>query len=88
MSLLAFSSSLFSESRASSKAKVFSLTTEEMVFASKLSDANRRRFCYQFSMKERQLAMQAAAPSLSADASVEDIFSSFCDPLEPKADTR
>lgn len=32
---------------------IFSLTAEEMVFASKLSDENRRQFCYKLSPKER-----------------------------------
>ncbi|MBX9924421.1 MAG: hypothetical protein K2Y01_09955 [Rhabdochlamydiaceae bacterium] len=86
--LLAFASPLFSESRASSKAKVFSLTSEEMVFASKLSDVNRRRFCYQFSIKERTLAMQTIDSDLTADARVEEVFSSLSSSLEPKAYTR
>jgi len=34
------------------------LTVEEMVFASKLSDVNRRRFCYEFSQEERAVCMQ------------------------------
>gem|GEM_PF-5379241 len=32
---------------------LFSLTANEMVFASKLSDENRHTFCYKFSAKER-----------------------------------
>jgi hypothetical protein len=48
---------------------VFSLTAEEMVFASKLSDENRRRFCYQFSSKERLfcLSEKHAKSELSHD---------------------
>ncbi len=80
--------SVFAELQTSSKAKAFSLTSEEMVFAAKLSDVNRRRFCYQFSMKERNLAMQTTEPSLSADARVEEVFSSMQAPLQPKANTR
>ncbi|MBS0627167.1 MAG: hypothetical protein JSS09_03025 [Verrucomicrobia bacterium] len=44
---------LFSLSVFANQAAVFSLTAEEMVFASKLSDENRRQFCYKFSPKER-----------------------------------
>lgn len=88
MSFFIFPTLVFSEVQASSRAKVFSLTSEEMLFASKLSDANRRRFCYQFSMKERNLAMQTVDSNLSADARVEDVFSSLYAPLEPKACTR
>lgn len=86
--LFSFSNPLFSEPTSSSKAKAFSLTSEEMVFASKLSDLNRRRFCYQFSMKERNLAMQATDGALSADARVEQVFASLYAQLEPKAHAR
>ncbi len=48
------------------------MTTEEMVFASKLSDANRRRFCYQFSTKERLAVIESAkSAQLTADEAVE-----------------
>lgn len=52
---------------------VFSLTAEEMVFASKLSDENRRLFCYQFSSKERLfcLAEKQAKVELSHDEVVQ-----------------
>ncbi len=69
-------------------AKMFSLSSDEMVFASKLSDANRRRFCYTFSVKERTLAMQSSDASLSPDQRVDELFSSLYAQLEPKAQTR
>ena len=53
-----------------SKSQVFSLTPEEMVFASKLSDENRRTFCYTFSWQERATALQGAkefSPNESVD---------------------
>ncbi len=68
-------------------AKLFSLSSKEMVFASKLSDVNRRRFCYSFSIKERSLAMQAD-DALSPDQKVEEVYSSFYAKLEPKTHTR
>lgn len=52
--------------------KMFVLTSEEMVFASKLSDENRHRFCYTFSPEERTLAL-TEAKSLSPNESVEKI---------------
>jgi hypothetical protein len=61
----------------SPNAKMFSLSPEEMVFASKLSDLNRRRFCYAFSFKERALAM-AEEEGSSPDERVEKIFASQC----------
>ena len=61
------------EDRASSSnAKAFVLTSQEMVFASKLSDENRRKFCYVFSSEERALAL-VEAKSLSPDESVEKV---------------
>jgi hypothetical protein len=36
---------------------LFSVTPEQMVFASKLTDSNRKMFCHQFSMRERQKAV-------------------------------
>ena len=58
---------------------VFSLTAEEMVFASKLSDENRRRFCYQFSSKDRLqcLAEKQGKIDLSHDEIVELLEKSF-----------
>ncbi len=38
----------------------FSLTVEEMVFASKLSDENRRQFCYKLSPAERLVCLGEA----------------------------
>jgi hypothetical protein len=58
LTILFFASSLsFALSEPSSQAQSFSLTTEEMVFASKLSDEKRHLFCYRFSPRERALAM-------------------------------
>jgi hypothetical protein len=87
-SILCFAFPLFADMAVPSKASVFSLTPEEMVFASKLSDSNRRRFCYQFSIKERHLAMAINDSNLSEDTRVEEVFSSFRLPLETKTDTR
>ena len=69
-------------------ANMFTLSSEEMVFASKLSDSNRRLFCYKFSLKERHLAMQNSEGDLSPDQRVDQIFSSFYAQLEPKVQTR
>ncbi len=63
------------EPTAVSKARMFSLSPEEMVFASKLSDENRHRFCYLFSPKERSLSMHASDSSLLPDQNVELVFS-------------
>ena len=65
------------ETVSSSKAQMFSLSPEEMLFASKLSDLNRRHFCYKFSFKERALAMMGEEAQLSPDERVEKVFSSF-----------
>lgn len=54
---------------------VFSLTAEEMVFASKLSDENRRLFCYQFSCKERMLCL--AEKQAKADLSHDEVVQLF-----------
>lgn len=51
--------------------EAFLLTPEEMVFASKLSDQNRQKFCYQFSGQERSFAMKE---TLSPNESVEKIL--------------
>lgn len=55
---------------------VFSLTAEEMVFASKLSDENRRQFCYKLSPKERLHCLEEAQKkdlTFSYDQIVEQI---------------
>ena len=53
-------------------AKMFSMTPEEMIFASKLTDENRRLFCYQFSEKERLMSMESfKEASLTADQAVQ-----------------
>jgi len=67
-----------------SKAKMFCLSSEEMVFASKLSDENRHRFCYAFSVKERNLSMKGGDLALPPDQKVEQIFSSLYAQLESK----
>jgi hypothetical protein len=71
-----------------SKAKMFSLSSEEMVFASKLSDENRHRFCYTFSVKERSLAMKGNDLAVLPDQKVEQVFTSLYAQLEPKIQTR
>ncbi|MES2200505.1 MAG: hypothetical protein V4489_10130 [Chlamydiota bacterium] len=53
---------------------LFSLTAEEMVFASKLSDENRHLFCYKLSLKERLTCLEEAQKediSCSLDQIVE-----------------
>ena len=52
--------------------KMFILTSEEMVFASKLSDENRHKFCYAFSPEERKLALTEAKRA-SPNESVEKV---------------
>ena len=66
--LLTASSNLQTET----KSQAFSLTPEEMVFASKLSDENRHKFCYTFSTQERGLALQEAKDT-SPNESVEKV---------------
>ncbi len=51
----------------------FSFSPEELVFASKLSDVNRHKFCYIFTQEERSLAF-SNAKKVSPDESVETIF--------------
>ena len=53
-------------------AQMFSLTSEEMVFASKLSDENRRIFCYSLSMQERKKVLLTLG-ELSPDERVEQV---------------
>ena len=72
--ILLLSSSLIAEEGASfSKSQVFSLTPEEMVFASKLSDENRHKFCYTFSVQERVVALQGSK-EISPNESVEKVI--------------
>ncbi len=71
-----------------SKAKMFSLSSEEMVFASKLSDENRRRFCYTFTVKERSLSMRGDDLTLLPDQKVEQVFSTLYAQLESKVQAR
>lgn len=56
-------------------ASVFSLTADEMVFASKLTDENRRQFCYKFSAKERLLCLNQVKKddSFSPDQIVQQV---------------
>ena len=42
------------------QSELFSLTPGEMVFASKLSDENRRNFCYKLTSKERLVCLEEA----------------------------
>ena len=86
--ILCFMKGVSAETDSIPTAKMFSLSSEEMVFASKLSDANRRRFCYTFSMKERSLVMQDSSPSLSPDQKVDQVFSSLYAQLESKTQAR
>ncbi len=43
-----------------SRSQGFSLEVEEIVFASKLSDENRRAFCYILSGEQRQKVLESA----------------------------
>lgn len=70
------------------QSKMFSLSSEEMVFASKLSDENRRKFCYSFSVRERSLALQETDPNLSPDQKVEKVQAALTTSLGPEAQTR
>jgi hypothetical protein len=67
------------EDNAPSKSQVFSLTPEEMVFASKLSDENRHKFCYAFSLQERVLALQESK-EISPNESVEKVIATAPQP--------
>ena len=67
----------------SSRESVFSITPEQMVFASKLSDPYRKLYCYHFSMLERQEALEKWRSELdsismvaqsSPDESVQAVF--------------
>ncbi|NDD58833.1 MAG: hypothetical protein EBZ47_06240, partial [Chlamydiae bacterium] len=40
-----------------SRDSLFSVTPEQMIFASKLSDSSRKLFCHKFSMLQRQQAL-------------------------------
>lgn len=55
---------------------IFSLTPEEMVFASKLSDENRRQFCYKFSFKDR-ISCLAEAQKKENTCSLDQIVEEF-----------
>ncbi len=68
-----------------SKAKMFSLSSEEMVFASKLSDENRHHFCYTFSVKERNMSMSRGDVALLPNQKVERLFASLYTKLDAKA---
>ena len=79
----------FCQDREKLNERLFSITPDEMVFASKLSDENRRLFCYKFSINERQIALQrweemqdvndieAESASSTPDDAVEDVFDDF-----------
>ena len=71
-----------------SRSKMLTLSTEEMVFASKLSDENRYRFCYSFSVKERTRAMLSFDSSVPPNERVENLFTALYDHLEAKVQTR
>ena len=53
--------------------ELMSLTPEEMVFASKLTDGNRKTFCSVFSAEEREASLDAAE-EVTPDQSVEQIL--------------
>lgn len=76
LSFFIFSFGFSAEEKSFSSSKMFSLSSKEMLFASKLSDVNRRHFCYDFSFKERSLAMQAD-DSLSPNQRVEQVYFSL-----------
>ncbi|MBM3207295.1 MAG: hypothetical protein FJZ57_01640 [Chlamydiae bacterium] len=72
LTLLFLASILLTSVRADylSRDAVFSMTPEQMVFASKLNDSNRRVYCHKFSVKERQEAIEQW--KLKMDDSFED----------------
>ena len=53
--------------------ELMSLTPEEMVFASKLTEGNRKTFCFVFSAEEREASLDAAE-EVTPDQSVEQIL--------------
>ncbi|MCX6990416.1 MAG: hypothetical protein NTX49_05070 [Chlamydiae bacterium] len=84
----------------SAREDLFTITPEQMVFASKLGDASRKIYCHQFSMTERQEAIEEwklsldeeEMAALSPDEAVQDIadlyYSSGEDLLINLGDTR
>ena len=84
----------------STREDLFTITPDQMVFVSKLSDACRKIYCHQFTMTERQEAIEEWKMSLedeematlSPDEAVQDIadlyYSSSEDPLMNLSDTR
>jgi hypothetical protein len=79
VSFVFFTVSTISEE--SAREDLFTITPEQMVFASKLSDVSRKVYCHQFSMTERQQALEEWKMSLeeeeiadlSPDEAVQDI---------------
>lgn len=78
---------------------LFSITPEQMVFASKLSEPSRRLYCHKFSMVQRQEALDewkigqedgSETAYLSPDEAVQGIaeyyFPSHTDPLIDSGD--
>jgi len=80
--LLFSSTTLISAGQSHSRDSLFSITPEQMVFAAKLSESYRKLYCHQFSMVERQEALdewlaaredQAETAGLSPDDAVREI---------------
>ena len=98
ISFLFFSTAAMAED--SAREDLFTITPEQMVFASKLSDLSRKIYCHQFSMTERQEAIEEwkisqqdeEMTALSPDEAVQDIadlyYTSREDPVINASDTR
>ena len=83
----------------SAREDLFTITPEQMVFASKLGDVSRKIYCHQFSMTERQeaieewkMSLEEEMAALSPDEAVQDIadlyYSSGEDPFTNLGDAR
>lgn len=91
--LLFGSTTLIFAGQSHSRDSLFSITPEQMVFASKLSESYRKLYCHQFSMTERQEALDewlaareddAETAGLSPDDAVREIAQqSLFDPADP-----
>jgi hypothetical protein len=97
---LCFSSFFAYAETGSTREGLFSITPEQMVFASKLSESYRKIYCHKFSMVQRQEALEewktgqedsSETAYISPDEAVEGIaeyyYPSHTDPLIDSGDT-
>ncbi len=54
---------------------IFNMTPEQMVFASKLNDNNRRVYCHKFTLKQRQEAIERWKSQQESSLNDEIVFS-------------